>query len=176
MKPEADDRLIHITELVSAVAVSVTGVFLLLAGLGVFPFTVGQCWLMAVYTCMVFIALFVAISQKNSIAIFFSWVIGALIVAKVMMLSGFSARNIYPLYIIAIPLGVANGAMFTRYAAKTIKACLAVVGVGLILLLESTTLLPLSVVLPIVAIYLGVLGAIYAATRLRKNKIHKENK
>lgn len=170
-------KKVCITELISAIIALLTGVFLMLAGLKVFPFSIGECWLMAVYVCFFWVSLVAAVIQKNSIAGCFTVILAVLIVAQIFVLSGCTHRQIYPFYIIALPMGIAGGWSNTHYAARVISVCLAVTIAGLLLFLESTSLLPIAVVLPLIAVYLSVIGIVYAAVRLRtKNNLHnKEN-
>ena len=159
-------RKVHIVELVSAIIIVLTSVFLLLTGLNVFLFSIGSCALIAVFACLTLISLITAIVLSNSIAFSFSWIFGMLLVAQIFIALGLTVRNIYPIYVIALPLGIANGAVKAKLPSAVIKVAFAFIGVGLILLLESCCVLSVQVVLPIIAIFIGLILMLYALSRL----------
>ncbi len=175
MKKETDGRIIHITELASASAVTVTGIFLTLAAADVFPFSIDKCWLMSVYVCLFAISVIVAVMQKNMIGIGAAAATLMLIVAQTMILCGFAHRQIYPIYVLALPVGVALSTSFARYFGVLFKAAISLIGMGLLLFTESFSILNVQVVLPIIAVYYGILGVIYSCLKLKRQKI-KENK
>ncbi len=168
------DKTIKITELICAVAIALTGVFLLLVSLGLFPFSFGDCWSIAVATCFFAMSLVIALIQKNSIGVVFAWAFGILALARLFVLLGLSEHSVYPAYIVALPIGIANGTVCGGYPSIISKVSLAITGAALILLLESTQVLPIAVVLSIIIVYLGVIGALCALVRLKNNKKPKE--
>ncbi|MCH5164635.1 MAG: hypothetical protein J1F36_06435 [Clostridiales bacterium] len=174
MKPEIGDKTVHIVELISALAVAITGIFLTLTGLNVFPFSIDKCWLMSVYICLFIISLAASVAQKNAIGIFFCCIFALLIIAQTFVLIGYSHRTIYPIYIIAIPFGCIGGALQSPYARKVCLIMLAIIGAGLLLLLESTGVLSIKIILPLIAAYFGVLGVIYATVLLKKDNLHNK--
>ena len=93
-----------------------------------------------------------------------------LAITQLFVTLGVEVRNIYPTYVLAVPLGVANCAAIKGYPSAIIKASLCLVGVGLLLFLESSMLLPVGVVLPIIVLYLSVTGIGYAAVKINKTK------
>ena len=174
MKPVIGDKTVHVVELISAAAVAITGIFLTLVAFNLFPFSIDKCWLISVYICIFIISLVVAIAQKNSIGIFFCLIFAMLIIAQAFVLIGYSHRNIYPIYIIALPLGCIGGTIRSEYARKVFAIMLAIIGAGLLLLLESTGVLSIKIILPLIAAYFGVLGVIYATVRLKKGNLHNK--
>ena len=171
-----EQRKVHIVELASAFIIVLTSVFLLLAGLDMFSFSIGSCALIAVFACFTLISLITAIVLNNSIALAFCWIFGLLLIAQVFIAFGLEPRNVYPIYVIALPLGAANGAAKARLPSMVIIVALAVVGVGLILLLESCCVLSLEVVLPIIAIFIGLFLSLYALSKLRSKSSRDDEK
>ncbi|MBE5731250.1 MAG: hypothetical protein E7350_04810 [Clostridiales bacterium] len=177
MKTKVDSKTLNLTELITACIVAITGVFLLLCGLEVLPFVIGDVWLVATFVCFFAISLAVSLIQKNGIAIAMCWIMGVLAIAQLFVAFGIELRNIYPAYVLAIPLGVANCAAIKGYPSAIIKVSLCLVGVGLLLFLESSRLLTAGVVLPIIVVYLSVMGIGYVAIKMyrRKNKDDQKN-
>lgn len=170
---EISDKKVIASELASAAMATVCGIFLLLAGLGVFPFGIERCWLAAVFCTLFFISLAVTIIQKNPICLFFCYLFGVLTAAQIGALF-FTYRCVYPLFVAALPIAGAGVSPKTHYAKKLLAVSLVTAVGALILFIESTGLLSVKVVLPAEAVYFGVAGIIYAARRL-KNSTEKEN-
>ncbi len=175
MKREVDGKILHITELISAAAVTLTSVFLILAALNVFPFSIDKCWLMAVYVCLFAISLSVALLQKNVIGIGCVASSIVLIIAQATIVCGMTLKEIYPLYVIFLPIGAVCGSCFARRFDGFFKISAALTGMGLLLFLHSLSVLPIKVVLPVLAAYFGILGVIYAVVKMNGKK-YKENK
>lgn len=168
------DKAIKLTEFICASVITLTGVFLLLVSLGLFSFTFGDCWSVAVTTCFFVISLVTALIQKNSIGLTFAWAFGILALARLFVLLGLPEHSVYPAYIVALPIGIANGAVCGGYPSIISKVSLAITGAALILLLESTQVLPIAVVLSIIIVYFGVIGVLCSLFRLRNDKKSKE--
>lgn len=169
MKHEVSKKTVHITELISATIVTVTGIFLLLAGLNVFSFPIEKCLLISIYLCFFAISLVIAIMQKNMIGVCFTWAFALLILAQSIVLMGYGHRVVYPIYIAALPIGIFNAAIYIN-APKLCKVMAALAIAALMLFLESSELLPIGAVLPIISVYFGIIGIIYAGMRLHKTR------
>ena len=174
MKRRIDEKTIRITEILTAATVMVTGLILMLAGLKVLPFSVEKYWLVAVFGCFFVTSLIVAVLQKNGIAVTLSLMFGILTVAQILVAVGLDIRNVYPVYVVSLPVSVAAGAALSKLPSIVTKVALAFVGASLLLFLESAEILTVAVVLPIIAIYMGALGLIYSAQKLRKKNTVKE--
>lgn len=174
MKREVDSNTLYLTELITACTVAITAVFLLLCGAKVLPLAIADVWLVATFTCFFVVSLAVSLIQKNGIAITMCWIFGVLAITQLFVAFGAEVRNIYPAYVLAVPLGVANCAAIKGYPSAIIKVSLSFVGIALLLFLESSKLLSLWVVLPIIAVYLSVMGIGYAVIKMYKSKKNKQ--
>lgn len=176
MRQQADEKIIHVTELISGICIVITAIFLLLAGLNVFPFSIGECWLISVFVCFFVISLFIAILQKNHIGIFFTSLWFLLILSQILVLIGLAHRQIYPIYVVAVPLGLINTTVTVKAATKLFKIAFTLTVAGLLLFLESMSVLSIGIVLTIIVLYFGLLGIVYAVIKLRKEKTQQGDK
>lgn len=164
----------HVSELVISAVILLFGIFMLLSGLNVFPFTAKKVAYLSVCICFFAIGTAIAVIQKNPIGLFIVLFFAVLTVSASLLLAGYTSRNIYPIYIMAAPvgaLGIAN-----RLPCFRITACVsaAIIGAALILMFESFAVLKIGVVLPIVIVYFSIIGIIYASLKLGK-KSEKED-
>lgn len=163
----------HLSELIISVIVLIYGVFMLLAGLNTFPFSVSEAAFVATCTCLLLASAVVATVQKNPIGLFFTLVFAVLLVAAAMLALGYSSRNVYPLYIASVfvgGMGVSPKLTYKRFFFVSAVLTLA----SLILLIESFGVLNFSAVMPILIIYFAIIGILYASLKLKKRKSDKE--
>ncbi len=164
----------HISELVISAVILIFGIFMLLSGLDVFSFTAKRVAYISVCVCLFAIGTAIAVIQKNPIGLFIALFFAVLTVSASMLLAGYTSRNIYPIYVMAAPVGILGIAK--RLPCFRIAACVsaAIIGAALILMFESFTVLKTGVVLPIVIIYISIIGIIYASLKLGKKSEKEE--
>lgn len=163
----------HISELIVSGIALLYGLFLLFAGIEIFPFSIGRVAFLSTCVCLFAMSLAVATVQRNTIGLFFTFTFAVLIVSAVVMMFGYTSRNVYPLFIASVFCG-GMGISPKLPAFRPFCLSLAMVGATLILMLESFNVLAVSVVLPILVIYFALLGITYALIALRK-KSEEEN-
>ncbi len=163
----------HISEFIISIVALLYGVFLLLAGLDVFPFTISEAAFISTCVCLLASSAVVFAVQRNPIGLFFAVAFAVLTLAATLLLVGFTSRNVYPLYIASVFAGgavvFATKAQLRRFS----RFSLAALGGTMILMLESFGALKTEIVLPILVIYLAFMGIIYALLKL-KDKGDKE--
>lgn len=167
-KPE--DRLIRLTELVTAIIAALAGIFLLLVGTKVIPLDIKACALITAMIALFAISVAVTAIESNRIGAFFMGAFAPPIIVEACVLCGLSYGQIYPLYIIVLPLGAMLSLIKTKYFYKAFMIFVASLGATAILFIGSLGGVKLGIVLPILIAYLGVIGAVYAAYKLIKNK------
>lgn len=165
-----DGKAIRLTELISAALVVLAGAFLLLVGANVFPFGVKDCASITVVITFLLISVVITVTERNRIGAFFTGIFFAITVAEALVLCGLSYGQIYPLYIIAVPLGATLALIKTIYIKRTILIALSIFGAAALLMLSSAFGAAYEVIVPSLAVYFGLLGSIYAMIKLRRNK------
>ncbi len=156
----------HVSESIISIIVIIYGVFMLLTGLGIFPFSLKNVAFIATCMCLFISSLIVAVIQHNPIGLFFTVTFAVLTFAGILLLVGYTSRNIYPVYISSVFAGGVGIYAMLPYLRRMLKVSLAMLGGVAILLLESFEVLHISIVLPILIIYFAILGLIYSLLRL----------
>ncbi len=173
MKQPVNERKIHITELIVASIVLAIGIFLTLTSLDLFPFMIEDCWLITTYAGIFVVSLVVMLMQKNAIGCGATFAMLSLLIAQIFVLNGLSFRQIYPLYVLALPLGVLSAMCFIKRRGAIFGVAAAFVGMSLLLLIESFSILSIKAVLPIIVAYFGILGIIYSYFKLKHSRENK---
>lgn len=160
--------------IISALLIVLAGVFLLLCGLDVFPLQVSGVLLATIFTTLFLIFMIDGILKKNPITTFIaSCFLVAGVVEVLAVYSTLTRGDLYSLYIAMCGIACLINAILNLDFKTYILPILFFLGLGGIFALHSFGILALSIVIPIVIVYLG-LCILIATLKLHAEKDEKD--